>query len=67
MEEKGFREATIVVNGQELTVGESMTVRVALSLFANDISVNGLGDDAHGKVMKGAYLRNVRRIMELMK
>lgn len=61
-----WREATIVMNGVELTSAESMTIRVALESFASDLVQNGLGDDKHGKFIAGAYLNAVAKIREKM-
>lgn len=56
------REARIVIDGVQLSQGESMTVRVALEHFASELSENGLGDDPHGLKMTSLYLENIRRI-----
>lgn len=54
-----FKEAHVVINGQTLSVGKSMTLRVALNMFQMDLKYNGLGDDEHGKAMTEAYTRNI--------
>jgi hypothetical protein len=59
-------EPEIIINGDTLTNGEAMTIRVALESFAADLHRDGLGDDAHGKRMTEGYLRaieNIRRSM----
>jgi hypothetical protein len=54
-----IKEANIIINGQECTDSESMTIRVALSSFLMDLNDNGLGDDTHGKVMTSGYKANI--------
>lgn len=63
---KELKEAHVVVDGTTLSIGESMTLRVALTMFAHDLSTHGLGDDEHGKFMKEAYINNIRKIMSYM-
>lgn len=55
-------EATIVINGQQLTDAQSMTLRVALETFAETLINEGLGCDEHGKRMASAYLHRIREI-----
>lgn len=59
-------EATIVVEGVELSFGEAMTLRVALSNWLSDLARNGLGDNAHGRLMTEAYLTHGRKIENLI-
>ena len=54
-------EAIITVNGHKLTVAESMTVRVALTAYANDLRMNGLGDN---EAIRDGYLRQISSITE---
>lgn len=63
---KEFKEANIVVDGTPLSIGEAMTVRVALATFASELSDTGLGDDERGKAMTSSYITNVRNIMSYM-
>jgi hypothetical protein len=60
-------EPTIVVNGTTLSVGEAMTMRVALASFASDLALKGLGDDYHGRTMTDAYMNNIKKINGYMK
>jgi hypothetical protein len=53
-----MQEAEIIIDGKKLTVGESMTVRVALSSFISDMQENGLGDDEIGKAIAEGYIKN---------
>ncbi len=55
-------EPVIVVDGRVLSVGEAMTVRVALSSFASSLREDGLGDDEHGRKMTSLYLESVASI-----
>lgn len=60
-------EANITINGNPLSVGQAMTIRVAIESFAIDIDATGLGEDDHGQRMTEAYLARIREIRELMK
>lgn len=55
-------EASIVINGVELTDAQSMTVRVALGSFSIDLHENGLGNDDHGRAMREGYLSRINEI-----
>jgi hypothetical protein len=59
-------EATISIEGVELSYAESLTVRVALSSFLSDMAHNGLGSDSIGKSIAEGYLRNGRRVESLL-
>lgn len=59
-------EPTITVNGSLLTVGQAMTVRVALGAFALDLRTDGLGDDQHGTDITRAYLVRIKEVMQKM-
>lgn len=52
----------MVVNGHELTIAESMTVRVAIENFATQLATEGLGDDEHGKRMAEGYTAAINEI-----
>jgi hypothetical protein len=58
---KEWKEAVVTVNGKTLTVGESMTLRVALASFDCDC-----GDDEHGLFMTKAYGEAQARILGYM-
>lgn len=58
MTKQPWEEADITINGEPLTIGQAMTIRVALEVFATDIS-EGLGDDEHGKRMTQAYKESI--------
>ena len=57
-----YKEASIVVNGVPLTIGQSMTVRVALESFASDLNSQGLGEDEMGKKITDGYLNSIEEI-----
>jgi hypothetical protein len=59
-------EPKITINGVELTVGQSMTVRVAIAALIINIQSDGLGDDEHGKIMATAYIDRAREVERLL-
>ena len=61
-----YQEPRITINGTELTAGQSMTVRVAISSFIINMQSDGLGDDEHGKIMTAAYLERAREVEGLL-
>lgn len=61
-----MKEARITVSGRILSIPESMTVRVALNAFAQDLQTNGLGDDSHGKLMTKEYLSKIKSVLKLI-
>lgn len=63
---KQTKEPTIMVNGRTLNMPESRTVRSSLDSLQNELKVNGLGDDDHGKAMTQYYLRDIRNIKNLI-
>jgi hypothetical protein len=58
-------ESTIVINGHELTEGQSMTVRVALESFMSDLCRDGLGDDDIGKSICDGYKACIKQIRQM--
>lgn len=62
------QEPKITVNGIELSVGESMTMRVALTHFHNELSYDEdyLGSDEHGRAMRNGYFQNATKTLEVM-
>ena len=62
----GTSEPTITVNGVPLTIGQAMTVRVALNSLAVDLRSDGMGDDEHGRRMTEGYLTAIGEIFRLM-
>ena len=59
-------EPQIIINGQQLSVGEALTVRVAIESFATTLNVEGLGSDAIGESMTGRYLARISDIRKKM-
>ena len=57
-----YKEADIVISGQQLTQGESMTIRVAVAHLDKYLCKNGLGDDEHGKAMTAGYIKDIKSI-----
>lgn len=55
-----FKEAEMTANGLPLSHAESMTIRVALIGFADELQEGGLGDDEHGQAMTKGYLSAIR-------
>lgn len=59
-------EAIVTINGVQLTVGQSMTLRVAIGSFLAGMQNDGLGDSAAGKAMAEAYVARASEIEQLM-
>jgi hypothetical protein len=61
-------EAAVTVNGESLTSGDVMTIRVALNSFICELAERGLGDDYHGKRMVELYTESaIRTLLKLSK
>lgn len=54
------------LNGQPLTQGQAMTLRVAIESFASDLERNGLGDDFTGQAITAGYLRALKELRTLI-
>lgn len=61
-----INEPNIIINGHLLTEGQASTVRVAVEVFAADLTTNGLGDDEHGEIMAKSYLARISELRKLM-
>ena len=59
-------EPVITIWGKELTLGQCMTIRVALQSFALDLHARGLGDDETGVKITDSYLKNIGEINEII-
>lgn len=57
-------EDKVSINGQQLSVGEVMTLRGALECFQRMLVNEGLGDDASGVRITEGYLKNISLIRE---
>jgi len=63
-------EAEIIINGENVGPGCSLTIRVAVEVFSSDLIDNGLGDDEHGKAVLKNYLdriNDIRRALGVIK
>ena len=60
-----WEEPEIVIDRHVLTMGQAMTIRVAIEAFAADLASHGLGNDDHGKKMTIAYLDRINDIREI--
>ena len=54
------------MNGVELTEGQAMAFRVAVTTFHNMMVTEGLGHDIHGRRMSHAYKTRLDEILELI-
>jgi hypothetical protein len=64
----GWTEADVSINGVALSVGQSLTLRVALNSFLCDTSrPNSLGKDHIGQSLRTNYLARGEEIVRLMK
>lgn len=64
-----MNEAIITINGQTLSEGEAMTVRVALTMFVLDLEKGGenvLGADETGHAINKGYKRCARTSLSRM-
>jgi hypothetical protein len=59
-------EPAITINGRALTVGQAMTVRVAIATLSEKLSEYGLGDDEHGIRTTAAYLDRCDEIIKII-
>lgn len=63
-----FKEPKIIINGKEMSEGESMTIRVALSSFFVELQDNdALGKDKIGREIARLYRENMYGIFEVMR
>jgi hypothetical protein len=63
-----MNEPAITVNGQPLTEGQAMAVRVAISVYCMEMDEKGaLGDDEHGIAMAAAYKDRLTEVLRMMK
>jgi hypothetical protein len=61
------REPVITVNGQPLTIGQAMAVRVAVTDFHGQMQdPDALGTDEHGWRMVEAYKTRLDEVLKLM-
>lgn len=56
-------ESQITINGKSLSIGEAMTLRVAVETFYMDMHQNGCGDDDIGRSICKGYIKNCKTIV----
>lgn len=59
-------EPLITIWGKELSITQSITIRVAIESFASDLQENDLGDDDHGKKMVESYMKNINELRSII-
>lgn len=60
-------EANVVINGQQLTSAQSMTLRVAVQgMLSRMNEPDALGTDEHGVFMRKAYRARLGELQELL-
>lgn len=57
-----MKEAQVVINGVTLTESQSMTLRLALESFDDNLKNDGLDSDQHGVAMTAAYRERITEI-----
>jgi hypothetical protein len=62
---EAFDEPIKTLNGIPLSVGQGMTIRVALGAFAMSLQSGGLGDDETGKQLSQGYLKCIGEIARI--
>lgn len=60
------KEAAVSINGIQLNDAQSMSIRVAVASFIQDLQDQGLGDDFHGKAMTSNYLLRLQEVEKLL-
>lgn len=63
---KFSNEPIITINGKTLSIGQAMTVRVAIESFMLDLDADGLGDDDTGRQMTANYKARINEIRKLI-
>jgi hypothetical protein len=59
--------ALVTINGEALTVGEVLTMRVAMESLISEMSRrHALGADAHGEAMRLGYLDAARKVRDML-
>lgn len=60
-------EPTIIINGQELSSGQAMAVRVAITNFYGEMDdMHALGKDEHGVAMATAYHARLEEVLKII-
>lgn len=63
--ERIIEEPLKSINGVPLTVGQAMTLRVALETFAMSLR-DGCGEDEHGRAMTASYYARVAELRQII-
>jgi hypothetical protein len=64
---QGWTEANVVVNGQKLSFGQAMALRVAASSFLTEMNQPGaLGSDDAGRAIAKGYGERLSEVVRLM-
>lgn len=61
-----MQEANVVINGVRLSIGQAMTLRVAVTGFLVRMQDEGLGDSDSGKAMAAAYILRASEVEALL-
>lgn len=60
-------EAKVTINGLELTIGQVMSMRVAVGTMIMEMSEpDALGSDEIGKQLANSYIRNLREVEKML-
>jgi hypothetical protein len=59
-------EPIIAINGHQLTLGQAMTVRVAVTSLHAEMVTNGLGNDDVGKGIAEGYIKCCEAIFKMI-
>lgn len=59
-------EPARTLNGKALTLGQALTLRVALESFASELMTRGLGEDDYGRAMTTGYLTRIDELRTIM-
>lgn len=60
------QEPIIVINGTQLTAGQAMSVRVAVTSFITEMRTIGLGKDTVGKSIAENYAKRLSEVVSIM-
>ena len=61
-----FKEASVLINSQQLSFGEAMTLRVAVTHYLSVLQDEGLGDDEMGHKICESYVECCHAILRKM-
>lgn len=61
-----YKEPAITINDIVLSLGQAITIRVAIENFSSDLLENGIGEDEMGKKMVAEYINRIEEIRDLM-